>query len=77
MGQQHHALQGEERQLCGPLLSPFVQLGFWTDSRCQRGKHKIPGQGVEEIQGTMVWSQQVCAQVRQALCSGELFSSSS
>ncbi len=75
MGQQHHALQGQECQLCGPLLSPVIQLGSRTDSRCQRGKHGFPGQGVQEIQGTMVWSQQVCAQVRQALCSGRIYSS--
>ena len=44
MGQQYHALQRKECQLCGILLGPVVQLGFRADTRCQCGKDGVPGQ---------------------------------
>lgn len=68
--QEHHALQGKQRQLRGPLVSPVVQAGACADSWRQGGQDGVPREGVEQVQGSMVWRQQICAQIRQALCRG-------
>lgn len=68
MGQQHRALQRKQCQLRSPLLRTLVQADIHAGSGCQAAQNRVPGQSVKQVQGTMIWRQQVGPQVRQALC---------
>ena len=68
LGQQDHALQGQQRQLRGPLLRLPIQAGSWPDSRRERGQDEVPGERMQQVHGAMVRRQQVCAQVSHPLC---------